>query len=203
MNLDLRSQFEKLSNNWVEWKINSLMNQIAVECKFKGNTLTDLLSFKLTKWHEVTLQNSIEFKDALIAEIEAKARLWEIVFNNQENLSNAKYEVLASKIININQLKNEIQVWIQDLRFELSGDLVNLSASWMSTNKFYSPETLARINNPQNFKDNLKWLLVSAIELWVVLWKLSYDVWKWIVLSPYHSVQIIRWKAKYDWSVEI
>lgn len=205
MNLDLRPNHETAWFNPIETKINTVMTEIENEFKFKENTLESLFNFKLQKARNETHLSSNEYRNALIKEIEAKANSWEITSSNTEILSNAKYEVLANKIIEINKLTQEIQSGIQQLRAELLQDSFKEISLWSSsliTKKWYSPETLARIDNPETFSDNLLGLGIGTIETFAIVWKFWYDVTKDFLLSPYHLVQIIRGKAKYN-GVEI
>lgn len=202
MNLDLKNTNETNKNDWIEKRIDKLISEIENEFKFKWNTLETLLSFKLDIEKKETIQNSSEYRNALIAEIEKKANSWDIVWNNEDKLTQGKYEALANKIIEISKLTDEIQAWIQKLRAELLNDSfreISLTSNSLLTKWIYSKKTLKRIDDPKNFIDQLLWLWVWTIETIAVIWKFGYDLWKWIVMSPYHFVQIIRWKAKYDW----
>lgn len=202
MNLDLRNSNETNKNDWIEKRINKVMSEIENEFKFKWNTLEKLFSFKLDIEKKETTQNSSEYRNALIAEIEKKANSWDIISNNEEKLNQAKYEALANKIIEISKLTDEIQAWIQELRAELLNDSfkeISLTSNSLLTKWLYSKWVLKRIDDPKKFTDQLLWLWVWTVESLAIMWKFGYDLWKWIVMSPYHLVQIIRWKAKYDW----
>lgn len=205
MNLDLRPNNETAWFNPIETKINIVMNEIENEFKFKENTLESLFNFKHQKAKNETFLSSNEYRNALIKEIEAKANSGEITSTNTEILSNAKYEVLANKIIEINKLTQEIQSGIQELRAELLKDSFKEISLWSNsliTKKWYSQNTLTRIDNPETFSDNLLGFSIGTIETIAIIWKFWYDIAKDFVLSPYHLVQIMRGKAKYN-GVEI
>lgn len=202
MNLHLRENNNTVLKNGIEEKINIVMNEIEKEYNFKWNTLENLFSFKLEKAKEITIENSNEYKKALIEEIEKKANSWEITSNNEDILWIAKYEALANKIIEVSKLTQDIQKWIQDLRAEILNDRfrdIFLTSNSLLTKNIYSQKTLDRVDNPNNIWDNLVWLWVGIIESWAIIWKFSYDLGKWILLSPYHVIQLIRWKAQYSW----
>jgi len=202
MNLDSKD-IEINGKSWIEKKISNLMNEIEKEFKFKWNTLEKLLSFKFYIEKREAIKTSNEFRSALISEIEKKANFWEIVSNDNEKLNQAKYELLANKIIEISKLTKEIQAWIRNLRSEILNDAFKeepfLTSSSLITKRLYWEDLLKRIDNPESFGDQLIWLWVASIETLAIVWKFIYDLWKDIILSPYHLVQIIRWKAKYDW----
>ncbi len=202
----IKSSVERVANSWIDMKINSLVSQIEGEFKFKWNTLNNLFSFKLTKWQEETKEDSQEFRNALIAEIQRQANAWEIYLNNSQDLSEKQYEALASKIIEIKKLTKEIQSWIEELRSEMLNkhfEELKLTANDLTTRWWYSPKLLERIENPKNLADQLMWILVWIVETSVVLWRLWYDLWKWIVLAIYHLIEIIGWKGKLDTNVKI
>lgn len=207
MNFDVRKNIETQGSiPSIESRINRVMNEIEKEFSFQWNTLESLMTFKLKKQKQFAIENSVEYKNALIQEIKLKADSGEITAQNEtETLSQAKYEVLASKIIQINKLTQEIQSEIQSLRADFLKDSLEnfqMGSNNFITKKWYSKETLARIENPQNFSDEILGFTLSAIDSIVTIWKFSYDVLSGVVLSPYHMVQIIRGKAKYD-GVEI
>lgn len=202
----VKSSAEKLAKNNIDWKINSLVSQIEWEFRFKWNTLNNLFSFKLTKWKEETLEDSQDFRNALIEEIQKKANLWEISWNDSQDLSEKQYEALANKIIEVKKLTKEIQSGIEELRAEmLSEDFkeIQLTSSYLLTKWLYKPETLKKVDNPENFSDELVWLLVWVVETFTVLWKWWYDISKWIVLWLYHLIEIVRWKSELDTKIKI
>lgn len=203
----VKSSAEKLAkNNNIDWKINSLVSQIEWEFKFKWNTLNNLFSFKLTKWKEETLEDSQDFRNALIEEIQKKANLWEISWNDSQDLSEKQYEALANKIIEVKKLTKEIQSGIEELRAEMLNEdfkEIQLTSSHLLTKWLYKPETLKKVDNPENFSDELVWLLVWVVETFTVLWKWWYDISKWIVLWLYHLIEIVRWKSELDTKIKI
>lgn len=198
MNLDLWNITEINKNDWIESKIYSLMNEIKKEFKFKWNTLEQLFNFKLSKNKIEVIESSNNFRNALIAEIEKMSNSWDIVLNNDAKLTWIKYETLANKIIEINELSKEIKAWIQELRAELLNE-TSLSSNSLLTKWFYSKNLLQKIDNPKNFKDELIWLWVASIEVIAVVLKFWYDIWRDFILFPYHIIQILKWEVKYNW----
>ncbi len=188
-------------NTSIENQIHKVMNEIEKEYTFQWNTLKNLLNFKLAKAKEGTLKSSNDYRNALIKEIEEKAISWEIISNNKDILWTAKYEALANKIIEVSKLTKDIQKWIQNLRAEILQDSFQemfLSSSYLQTKWLYSREILARIDDPKTLWDNLMWLWIGTLESLVIVWKFTYDIGKWIILTPYHIIEIIRWKGKYN-----
>lgn len=206
MNFDVRKNAEtQTSINSIESKISRVMNEIEKEFSFKWNTLESLMAFKLEKQKATTIEKTVDFKSSLIEEIKQKANAWEITSSENLELSQAKYEVLANKIIELNKLKNEVQSEIQNLRAEyLKSSLENfqIGTNDFITRKWYSKATLARIENPQSMTDEMLGLAISWVESIVTIGKFSFDVLSGVVLTPYHLVKIVSGKAKYDW-VEI
>lgn len=206
MSIDRNIGIEGLKNSKIDFKINSLVSQIEWEFKFKWNTLNSLFSFKLQKGQKGTIDDSQEFRNALIAEIEAKANSWDIASNNDDKLTQAKYEALASKIIQIQKLTAEIQTWIEELRAEMlnkSFEELRLTSSSLITRWWYSKETLQKVDNPENFANELIWLLVWTVETLTISGKFWYDLIKDLVLSVYHLIEIIGWKAKFESNIKV
>jgi len=206
MSIENSKSVEKLKNSQIDSKINSLVSQIEWEFKFKWNTLNNLFSFKFKLGQEETINDSQEFRNALIAEIQAKANSWDIISNNDDELNQVKYEALANKIIQIKKLTLEIQSWIEELRAEMLNESfkeLQLTSSSLITKWWYSKKTLQKVDNPENFADELRWLLVWIVETFVILGKFWYDLVKDIILSVYHLIELIRWKAEFESNIKI
>lgn len=207
MSIDLKNSLENKSWNNIEQQIDRVISEIEKEYKMWKKTLENLLSFKLEKWIEETSKNSLEYRTALISEIQKKANLWEITsFDGEKRLWTEEYELLANKLIEISKLKEKTQSWIEELRAEMIKDFYtdNLFVSkTLITKNFYSPKTLAKLDNPEWFTDNLIWFWIWTIETLAIIWKFSLEALEWLIKSPIHLIQLAKWDAKLETNIKI
>ena len=93
-----------------------------------------------------------------------------------ENFSKVEIKTLkedVEKSINIEEFKNHIEDYLP-------------------------PKLLEKAKNPKNINDNILWFALWTTNSIIATVDILYQIWKWILQSPYHLYMIITWKAKTD-----
>lgn len=200
MNLDRRNSIESSTENDINKQIATLEYAIQSEFNISKNTLWNLLNFKKVSAQKENKEQSIDYRKALIWEIQRLSGSWEI----HSDLSNEQSIVLADKVIALEKLKERTQSGIKELREEILSSQYNnnlfgsdgLSLSWSKT-------TREKIDNPKWLWDHIVWLWVWIVETGVVLTKMSWEILLWILKSPVHVVELIRGKAELNTHIKI
>jgi len=185
---------EIISNKPTETEITKLENKIwsfiIWEFKAFNEKLSDLYKYK-----------------SLLSLEELKVELPKLV-NLKEWNSYENYEKLAEYVLSLTKLKEESKKWIESLKAEISKELLN-EIFWDSVKNEdlliwkYSKETLERLNNPKNFRDQMLWAWIWISESLAQTLKIVYDLLKWWLKLPLDLIKIIKWEAKYDWFKDI
>ncbi len=200
MNLDKRYNVEKPQTNDINQQIEWLSRAIETEFKISKNILWELLNFKKNIIKKENVQNSIEYRKALIWEIQRLSQSWEI----DSQLSNDQSIILADKVISLEKLKEKTQTWIDELRDEIINNIYNnslFSSKWLSLK--WSKDILHKIDNPQWFWDSMLWFSVGIVETWAVIWKILSESLIWILKSPFDIIELARWKAQLETNIKI
>lgn len=130
-----------------------------------------------------------------------------------ENKTTSKLEDLQLSLnnnenINLNDLLWEINTakfQIEDLSKKYREDLKNSIGrkefepdkhQYISTHKIFSDTFLVRIQDPQNISDNILWAWVGIIDSSEAVIFFLYNLWKWVLLTPYHIYLLLKWEAK-------
>ncbi len=200
MNLDKRYNVEKPQTNDINQQIEWLSRAIETEFKISTNILWELLNFKKNIIKKENVQNSIEYRKALIWEIQRLSQSWEI----DSQLSNDQSIILADKVISLEKLKEKTQTWIDELRDEIINNIYNnslFSSKWLSLK--WSKDILHKIDNPQWFWDSMLWFSVGIVETWAVIWKILSESLIWLLKSPFDIIELARWKAQLETNIKI
>jgi len=200
MNLDKRYNVEKPQTNDINQQIEWLSRAIETEFKISKNILWELLNFKKNIIKKENVQNSIEYRKALIWEIQRLSQSWEI----DSQLSNDQSIILADKVISLEKLKEKTQTWIDELRDEIINNIYNnslFSSKWLSLK--WSKDILHKIDNPQWFWDSMLWFSVGIVETWAVIWKVLSESLIWLLKSPFDIIELARWKAQLETNIKI
>ncbi len=135
------------------------------------------------------------------------------VKNLIENKTSSKLEdlqasLLSNDTINLDDLLGEInnaKLQIEDLSKKYREELKRTigqkefepnTHKYISSQKFFSEEFLFKIQNPQNISDNILWAGVGIIDSTEAIIFFVYNLWKWILLTPYHIYLLIKWESK-------
>jgi hypothetical protein len=81
--------------------------------------------------------------------------------------------------------------------FELKNSISNEEKEHYFSNKFFSKRFLELSKNPKNNIHQINWLLVWSMNSIETIWKLSKDLWFWILKSIPDLLEISRWNAEY------
>ncbi len=180
---------------WEHEKINSRENinsllqkkeqQFIQKYKISKEKLDSLIIFS-------TKNTTIELKEQLSLLVKAESLETNDLITIHQNFQ---------EILNIReQVQNEIASLNKEILRETIDQTITKenSLTW----KFFSPTFLTRINNPENILDEIQAILFTTWESLAWCGKLTKDVIVWLIQSPSHILQIIKWKAKHD-GVEI
>lgn len=200
MNLDRRYNVEKTQTNDINQQIEWLSRAIEIEFKISKNILWELLNFKKNIIKKENVQNSIEYRKALIWEIQRLSQSWEI----DSQLSNDQSIILADKVISLEKLKEKTQTWIDELRDEIINNIYNnslFSSKWLSLK--WSKDIIHKIDNPQWLWDSILWFSVGIVETGAVIWKILSESLMWLIKSPFDIIELARWKAQLETNIKI
>lgn len=200
MNLDRRNSIESSTENDINKQIATLEYAIQSEFNISKNTLWNLLNFKKASAQKEKKEQSIDYRKALIWEIQRLSGSWEI----HSDLSNEQSIVLADKVISLEKLKEKTQSGIKELREEILSWQYNNNLFWSEGLSIsWSKKTREKIDNPKWLWDHIVWLWVWIVETGVVLTKMSWEILLWILKSPVHVVELIRGKAELNTHIKI
>lgn len=83
----------------------------------------------------------------------------------------------------------------ESLRHTLDEDALTPEKHEYKLSKKILPSSFRnRAINPQSISDQLAWIWVWIIDSWEAIVIFSYELWKWIILSPYHLYLLLSWK---------
>lgn len=172
----------KLSiNDKIESWENTILNNIAKEFWLHKSNLEKLTTFKTSNWIKWLRE--------------------EISTNNIENLK----EVPDNKL-------EELLDWIKNYQQRIKEESINkLSSLKKDTNQLYKREEntyifskLSKelkdkyINNPISLSDNIIWWTIWIASTSEKIIKTTYEIWKWIIMSPIDIYNLATKRAKYD-----
>lgn len=181
----MSKDFENIKNNEINKEVDKkkLLEKLALDIsnKFwidkqktesfiKKETLSSLDSFKL----ELSKETNKETNQNINIEELFFSLKWAL--ETTENLSKLKIEALKNDIENDNK---------------------NIESNSF-VEKFANQKLLERVKNPKNLWDNIIWAGLWTINSIHATADIMYQIWKWILLSPYHIYMILSSKAKTD-----
>jgi len=174
------SNFETTKNN-KDILLEELSNEISKSYWIEKSKTQELIKFDTSKWLEqlkLELAESwSDFFDKL--KNQEQEKLFLILKWAQESIeSQVHFEIMTlkddiEKNLDINEIKNEIESFLPE-------KLINTA------------------KNPKLIHEHILWFaLWSANSIYAWLDGL-YNIWKWIIQSPYHIYLIVKWEAKID-----
>lgn len=199
-NLDKSSHLETsqeyIINNQIEW----LQKAIEAEFKISKNTLWELLTFKKESKKQESINNSIDYRKALISEIQRLSESGEL----KSQLSDEQSILLADKLIALEKLKEKVQNWIDELRNEITNNTYHnelFSSQWLTLK--WSKNICEKIDNPKWMWDTLIWFWIGIVETGVIVGKVIWETVVGIVKLPYDAFALMTSKAKLESNIKI
>lgn len=199
-NLDKSSHLETsqkhIINNQIEW----LQKAIEAEFKISKNTLWELLTFKKEIKKQESINNSIDYRKALIYEIQRLSESGEL----KSQLSDEQSILLADKLIALEKLKEKVQNWIDELRNEITNNTYHnelFSSQWLTLK--WSKNICEKIDNPKWMWDTLIWFWVGVIETGVIVGKVIWETVVGIIKFPVDAFALMTSKAKLESNIKI
>lgn len=199
-NLDKSSHLETSQENIINNQIDWLQKAIEVEFKISQNTLWELLSFKKEMRRQENINDSIDYRKALISEIQRLSESWEL----KSQLSDEQSIVLADKLIALEKLKEKVQNWIDELRNEITNNTYHnelFSSQWLTLK--WSKNICEKIDNPKWMWDTLIWFWVGIVETGVIIGKVIWEAAVGLVKLPYDTFALMTSKAKLESNIKI
>ena len=80
------------------------------------------------------------------------------------------------------------------LKAEINPDEFKPGKSWIKTK--LSKNIISKIENPKNLWDNIIWAWIWTLVSSEKTLKTIYDIWKWIIQTPYHWYLTVKWDAE-------
>lgn len=192
----LETSQEHIINNQIEW----LQKAIEAEFKISKNTLWELLTFKKEIKKQESINNSIDYRKALIYEIQRLSESGEL----KSQLSDEQSILLADKLIALEKLKEKVQNWIDELRNEITNNTYHnelFSSQWLTLK--WSKNICEKIDNPKWMWDTLIWFWVGVIETGVIVGKVIWETVVGIIKLPYDAFALMTSKAKLESNIKI
>ncbi len=87
-----------------------------------------------------------------------------------------------------------------DLIWEIKDEITdnNFTTDWSVVKKLFSPDTIYRGMNPQNFTDQCIWWWIGLCNSWQAVARISVKMLIWIGTSIPDTYKILTWKAETD-----
>ena len=192
----LETSQEHIINNQIEW----LQKAIEAEFKISKNTLWELLTFKKEIKKQESINNSIDYRKALIYEIQRLSESGEL----KSQLSDEQSILLADKLIALEKLKEKVQNWIDELRNEITNNTYHnelFSSQWLTLK--WSKNICEKIDNPKWMWDTLIWFWIGIVETGVIVGKVIWETVVGIVKLPYDAFALMTSKAKLESNIKI
>lgn len=192
----LETSQEHIINNQIEW----LQKAIEAEFKISKNTLWELLTFKKEIKKQESINNSIDYRKALISEIQRLSESGEL----KSQLSDEQSILLADKLIALEKLKEKVQNWIDELRNEITNNTYHnelFSSQWLTLK--WSKNICEKIDNPKWMWDTLIWFWVGVIETGVIVGKVIWETVVGIIKLPVDAFALMTSKAKLESNIKI
>ncbi len=192
----LETSQEHIINNQIEW----LQKAIEAEFKISKNTLWELLTFKKEIKKQESINNSIDYRKALIYEIQRLSESGEL----KSQLSDEQSILLADKLIALEKLKEKVQNWIDELRNEITNNTYHnelFSSQWLTLK--WSKNICEKIDNPKWMWDTLIWFWVGVIETGVIVGKVIWETVVGIIKLPVDAFALMTSKAKLESNIKI
>lgn len=121
-------------------------------------------------------------------------------WNEKINFSDLQRAIDSAK----NKIEELVKNEIENLKNSLSTYIyVPETHSYFTTKKFIPQGVLQKAYEPQNFWDQLVWVTIGIIDSGEAVILYSYELWKWILASPYHLYLILTWKWLFKWFKDI
>ncbi len=175
------------------------------ETKDKILSLENKIKNSIINWYE-KIDNLIKY-----ASTSSRNELLNSLKKSEIKLTNWEtYENLSSYMIELRNLRESTMWTITSLKEELNIEKIKdfikeiKQEDLSPISKRLFPNVNEKIlSNPNWLKENLIAFSIWWIENIYSIVKITFEIWYWIILSPYHIYQIISWKRTYDKIKEI
>lgn len=169
-------------NPWVLNKkrlLEELAIDIAREYWMQQKEAVNLLKIDINKWLS-----------------ELKNELNKLNDKNLNNLSDKKLEKLfftlkwALDVIEKTS-KNEIEILKRDIE-----ESINIEEFKNNIEDYLPPKLIQKAKYPENIADHILWFALGTANSIFKTAEILYQIWKWLITTPYHLYMIITWKGE-------
>lgn len=192
-------------------EINKNINSWILDENNKRRKLLDSLALEL--WEKFSIDkkealkliknNTFKSLDDLKQELEknnSKIKLSEKDIENLYiSLKWAKELITNVSEIKIKTLKETIENY-QDNNLE---EKINIEEFKNKLEKILPEKLINKAKNPQYIHEHILWFSLGTANSIIAIADLVFQIWAWIIKSPYHIYLIISWKWELDWYKDI
>ena len=120
--------------------------------------------------------------------------------NNENKLNNKEIEKLFFTLKwALELIENSAKLEIKALKKDLDNiDKVQIENFENHIEKYLPKKLIQVAKNPEKPHEHILWLALGTANSIIATADALYQIWKWIIQTPYHIYLIISWKAKSD-----
>lgn len=173
-------------------KINSwiLKEKEKLDKKAMLESLADEISkkFKIEKRNAISLikNNTLEWLDNLKKELKENLNVNNI---NEKELEKLFFVLRWAQELIENLSKIEIKLLKEDIEKNIKiDDFVNIVEKYLPKN------LIEKAKNPKYIHEHILWFSLWSANSIIAVIDLLYQIWAWIIKSPYHIYMIVSWK---------
>lgn len=178
-------------------------NEAKIIIEKNKETLTDNLAKKLWISRETTnelikfdTENSIEKLKQELSKIKS---IDKTKFDENKELVEIRNTIKQIQFLQ-NEITSKSRLEIASLNDSLKEqiELYKISSTFPLSSKIFSPEFINKAQNPKSFTDNLAAFTVRTTDSVYESWKITKDLFVWVIKSPIDLYKIATWKAETD-----
>lgn len=154
--------------------------------------LLDKLAYNISIKYWIEKQRAIELiEKETINSIESLKHELE---NQEKKLDKKELEELFFSIKQaIELIKNISKVNIEKLKKDIESS--NNIEDYKNVLEEYLPQKLVyKAKNAQKLEEHILWFALWSANSIISTWEFIYNIWKWIIQTPYHLYLIVTWK---------
>ena len=187
MNNVEKNNFSEKKESWYEIDTSKLLSELSEDIS-KDFGINEETAKQLT---ELKTENGLEWLKFEITKSNISEEQKELLNNFWDEKLEKLFFTIKWTIDNINKAsQNKLDV----LKSEIDSSSFKPNTSWIKTK--LSKNIISKIENPKNIWDNIIWASVWAINSLQKTVETLYNIWKWIIQTPYDLYTIIKWDAE-------
>ena len=170
-------------NAWVLKEKENIENKLATEISIKYK-IEKKEALRLIRWR------TLESLDSLRDQIE----LWE-----NRNLDKLSKKEIENLFLTLRWAQEVIENFSKFELIILKEEVEN-SISPKNILETYLPnELVQKAKNPTQLHEHILWFSLWTANSIIAIVDALYQIWAWIIKTPYHLYLVVSWKAEIDW----